>query len=54
MGEETKLRLFLVEDQPLFRELLCSFLDTVSDFWVVGTAGSVEEARLGIESLKPE
>jgi len=54
MSEETKLRLFVVEDQPLFRELLCSFLDTVSDFWVVGTAGSVEEARNGIETHKPD
>ena len=54
MSEETKLRLFVVEDQPLFRELLCSFLDTVSDFWVVKTAGSVEEARIGIETHKPD
>ncbi len=54
MSEDKKLRLFVVEDQPLFRELLCSFLDTVSDFWVVGTAATVEEAKRGIETHKPD
>ena len=54
MTVDTPLKLYIVEDQPLFRELLCSFLDTVSDFLVVGTAASVEQARAGIETHKPD
>jgi len=54
MKVDTPLKLYIVEDQPLFRELLCSFLDRVSDFFVVGTAASVEQARVGIETHKPD
>lgn len=54
MLPEAKLRLFVVEDQPLFKELLTSFLNTVPDFDLVGSASSVEQTKSAIDDLKPD
>ena len=54
MLPEAKLKLFVVEDQPLFKELLTSFLNTVPDFDLVGSASSVEQTKSAIDDLKPD
>jgi DNA-binding NarL/FixJ family response regulator len=54
LRSDSKLRLFLVEDQPLFRELLSSFLSTVPEFEIVGSSGTVEEAKLAIQAASPD
>jgi DNA-binding NarL/FixJ family response regulator len=48
------LRLFVVEDQPLFRELLSAFLSSVPDFLVVGGAATASGARTTIEAARPD
>jgi DNA-binding NarL/FixJ family response regulator len=48
------LRLFVVEDQPLFRELLSAFLSSVPDFLVVGGAATASGARTAIEAARPD
>jgi DNA-binding NarL/FixJ family response regulator len=48
------LRLFVVEDQPLFRELLSAFLSSVPDFLVVGGAATASGAGTAIEAARPD
>lgn len=52
MTTKNEIKVVIIEDQPLFRELLTSFLQTVEDIDVVGTAGTVEQARALIESTE--
>jgi DNA-binding NarL/FixJ family response regulator len=54
MAFDAELRLVVVEDQPLFRELLTSFLTSVPDFHVVGSAATVEEAKTVIQDSAPD
>lgn len=49
----SKLRLAIVEDEPLFRELLKSALERTGEFSVVGLFGDFETARQGALSLVP-
>lgn len=45
MTASTPLRLLIVEDQPLFRDLLASALEQESDVSLVDAVGTVAEAR---------
>lgn len=45
MPTKAPIKVAVVEDQQLFRELLINFLDSVEDIEVVGSAGTVESAR---------
>lgn len=49
-----KIRLFLVDDHALFREGLIRLLEAEPDFAVVGRAGNLTEAAVGIPELKPD
>ena len=49
-----KTRLVVVDDEPLFRELLCSTLSAKSDLEVVGVAGDGESAVLLVRREKPD
>ncbi|MDM7998624.1 MAG: response regulator transcription factor, partial [Dehalococcoidia bacterium] len=52
MAEKT--RLIVVDDEPLFRELLCNTLSTRQDLEVVGTAPDGESAVLLARREKPD
>jgi len=45
MPAKNTIRVAVVEDQQLFRELLANYLDSVEDIEVVGSAATVESAR---------
>ena len=47
------LKVAIVEDQQLFRELLTNYIESVPDMEVVGAAGSVEQARELFENFIP-
>ena len=47
------IRIFLIDDHPLFRHGLKSVLNEYREFQVVGDAASAEEALPRIEALKP-
>ena len=47
-------RIVLVDDHTILREGLCALLELESDLKVVGQAGSIAEALLIAESLKPD
>ncbi|MDM7999464.1 MAG: response regulator transcription factor [Dehalococcoidia bacterium] len=49
-----KTRLVIVDDEPLFRELLCNTLSTRQDLEVVGTAADGESAVLLARREKPD
>ena len=48
------MNVFIVEDAPQTRKKLTDLLGGESGFEVVGQAGSVREALLGIEATSPE
>ena len=47
------IKILLVDDQPLFREGLCTLLSVHPDFEVVGEAGNGAEAIRLARSLLP-
>ncbi|MBN2098131.1 MAG: response regulator transcription factor [Dehalococcoidia bacterium] len=49
-----KTRLIVVDDEPLFRDLLCSTLSARQDLEVVGVAGDGESAVLLARKEKPD
>lgn len=51
---EAKLRLFLVDDHPLFRTGLAYALTRQEEFVVVGEAGTAGEALSSIDELHPD
>jgi len=54
-GQKTAVRVFLVDDHALFRAGVRAELDSITDeVDVVGEAGSVGEAVVGINHLKPD
>jgi DNA-binding NarL/FixJ family response regulator len=48
------MNVFIVEDAPETRKELAEMLADEKDFAVVGQAGSVREARIGIQATLPE
>ena len=48
------MKVFIVEDAPQTRQELVELLAAVKDFEVVGHAGSVRDALMGIEATAPE
>lgn len=54
-GRETPVRVFLVDDHALFRAGVRAELDSITDeVDVVGEAGSVAEAVVGINHVRPD
>ncbi|RKT57671.1 response regulator [Saccharothrix australiensis] len=54
-GRKTAVRVFLVDDHALFRAGVRAELDSITDeVDVIGEAGSVGEAVVGINHLKPD
>ncbi|WP_309115169.1 response regulator transcription factor [Saccharothrix sp.] len=54
-GRETPVRVFLVDDHALFRAGVRAELDSITDeIDVVGEAGSVGEAVVGINHVRPD
>jgi len=45
-----RIRLGIVEDQPLYRQMLTTLLDSVSDLTVVASAGGVAEADASLDA----
>lgn len=43
------IRIFIVEDHPIMRDLLMDFLEALTDFEIIGAAASAEEALRNIE-----
>ena len=54
MPDRLKLRVLVVEDEPLGKERLLDLLSEQSDVEVVGTAENGEEAVEQIRSLRPD
>lgn len=48
------VRVFVVEDQTMFMEMLCSLLGTLRGVEVVGTATCVVEASMAIPAVDPD
>ncbi|RZJ00737.1 MAG: response regulator transcription factor [Brevundimonas sp.] len=48
------MRVLIVDDEPLARDLLNSLLEPASDVEVVGMAGNVEEADRAVAELQPD
>lgn len=49
-----RIRILIVDDSPIDRELLLSFLESEPDFEVVGQAADALEAREKVKSLRPD
>jgi len=49
-----KTRTLVVDDSPVVAKLLCSFLETLENVEVVGTAASGQEALEAAEALLPD
>ncbi|MFQ5874376.1 MAG: response regulator transcription factor [Dehalococcoidia bacterium] len=54
MPKKDQIRVMIVEDEPSFRELVQLVLSLDSQFEIVGTAGSGEEALDGLEEARPD
>lgn len=54
MSHPPRLRLLLVDDQPLFRKALASLINSQFDMAVVGEAGDGSEALAQIRALAPD
>ena len=52
--DESRVRVFLVDDHELVRRGLRDLLSTADDIEVVGEAASVGEGRVGILAAKPD
>lgn len=48
------MRVAIVEDEPLYRELLAHFLSSTPGFDVVGSVGTVEDGRALVLAQKPD
>jgi DNA-binding NarL/FixJ family response regulator len=53
-GGNNPMNVFIVEDAPKTRKDLANLVADEKDFTVVGEAGSVREALVGIEATLPE
>jgi two-component system, NarL family, response regulator DevR len=54
-GSETKpIRIFLLDDHEVVRRGVADLLSSVSDFVVVGEAGTADEARNRIVAIRPD
>ena len=54
MSHPPRLRLLLVDDQPLFRKALASLINGQFDMTVVGEASDGNEALAQIRALAPD
>lgn len=48
------IKIFIVEDEPLLRELLANLLASIDDFELVGTAGDGDSALPAIQIYRPD
>ncbi len=53
-SSNTRRRIFIVEDHPIFREGLAQVLNSEPDLTVCGTAGDASQALKDIPRLKPQ
>lgn len=54
MGKEEKIRIFIIDDHPLFREGLKAILSRGTGFMVVGEAGNAREGLDAAIEIKPD
>lgn len=52
--DEQVIRILVVDDHPIVRRGVCSYIETQADFAVVGEAASGEEALALVEALAPD
>ena len=52
--EPAKIRIFVLDEQPLLRQGISAYLNSQSDMMVCGEAGSVSEARGKIAECQPQ
>lgn len=43
--------IFIIEDHPIYREVLCEFLNGRPDFHICGSAGTAQEALLQLSAV---
>jgi DNA-binding NarL/FixJ family response regulator len=54
MEDKSMIKVFVLDEHPVFREVLASILEKYTDFRVVGDATNIPEALTKIEELQPD